>query len=144
MYKNNNIDSPILISNTRVYFEDSGFLYKLSSNKPLLTILKIYEFWKYDNTVIKDTSLNISLDLYYGSSKKAKNKMLKEYRNLKVDLEERFPINKPFAAYAESKIAEGENFYLDDREKNSRLYLGWSNGGCFTDYHLTMIFLINK
>ena len=139
-FKNNRIDSFVIQSNTKLYFEDTTVTYNYFTKKPVVTTLKIYELWNYDNPQNGDTTLYIIIDASFGTDKKAEKKMYRQYNNLVSKFEGRFVSQKPYSYFAEGKIGEGLNFLFNENDNNPVYNIGWSNGGCFPDYHVAVSF----
>ncbi len=137
-FKNNTIDSFVIQSNTKVYFEDTAISYDYFHNKPLLTTLKIFDIWSGNNSINSDTAFYITIDASYGFDNKGERRMMSEYNSLKSAFSDQFSIQRPYTMYAEGKIAEGLNFFTSDKEKIPPFNIGWSNGGCLRDYHVTI------
>ena len=139
-FKHNKIDSFVLQSNTKIYFEDTSITYNYFNKTPILTTLKIYDLWSFDNNQSNDTTLYIIIDASFGSDKKAERKMFRQYYSLKNKFEEKFVSQKPYSIYADGKIAEGVNFLFSENENEPIFNIGWSNGGCFPNYHVAVSF----
>ncbi|HEU5054109.1 MAG TPA: hypothetical protein VFT78_13410 [Hanamia sp.] len=138
-FKNNNIDSFKIEANTKVYFEDTTINYDIFG-KALFTTLKIFDLWNYDDPKSSDTTFYVIVEASYGVDKKAERKMFAKYHYLKDKFEGRFVFQKPYAMYADGKIAEGFNFFFSDRATTPLFNIGWSNGGCFRDYRVAISF----
>jgi hypothetical protein len=143
-FKNNRIDSFVIQSNTKIYFEDTSISYNYFNKTPVLTTLKIFDLWSFDNPQSKDTILYVTIDASFGTDKKAERNMFRQYRELKSKFEDRFVTQKPYSLYGEGKIAEGLNFLFSENENHPVFNIGWSNGGCFPDYHVSVSFLRKK
>ena len=137
-FKKLNIDSFIVEANTKIYLRDTTISYDFLANKPLLTTIKIFELWSFDNPKLKDTTFYISIDAFYGTNDKAQKIMLSEYENLKDLFDDRFMKQKPYGMFADGKIAEGLNYFLNKGDKSSPFSVGWSNGGCFRNYRINI------
>lgn len=138
-FKNNKIETFMIVANTKIYFQDSTIRYDIF-NKPLVTILKIFDLWNFENTKSNDTTFYVVVDASYGTDKKAERKMFTEYYNLKYKFEDKFILQKPYIIYADGKVAEGLNFFFSDTATFPSFNIGWSNGGCFRDYHVSLSF----
>jgi hypothetical protein len=139
-FKNNIIDTFKIEANTKVYFQDTTIIYNIFTKQPLITTLKIFDVWSFDNPKSNDTTFYVLIDASYGTDKKAERKMFAEYYNLKDKFEDMFILQKPYTMYADGKIGQVINFFFTDTVTSPLFNIGWSNGGCFRDYRVSVSF----
>jgi hypothetical protein len=137
-FSNNRITTPIIEANTRIYFEDTTIRYLLFGNWPVKTSFKIFDIWNSNNSNLADTTLYIVMDAYFGVDNKAKKRMYACYNRLISDFSDRFSEQKPYKIVADQVIDEGLNFRFKGDAALPRFGVGWSNGGCFPDYHVSV------
>ncbi|WP_142601246.1 hypothetical protein [Solitalea koreensis] len=139
-FKNNLVEDFVVEANIKTYFVATTIAYDYFTQKPLITRLKIYEEWSFDDPSMSDSELHIVIDAYYGSEGKGERNMMSQYSSLQNSFKDRFAKQKSYSYYAGSKIAGGHNYFISSMDKNPIVNLGWSNGGN-SDYSVIISFI---